>query len=96
MIHTWLSPGSRSHLLWTVCAVFDQEGGNISLFLQKYFKLDGDKSIWSLLFYLEKYLLRCERKIFDTCVVIGFEQFLFEFFFVLETSQTVHGLEVLK
>ena len=29
-----------------------------------------------------------------TSIVVRFEQFLFEFFFVLETSQTVHGLQV--
>ena len=30
----------------------------------------------------------------NTSIVVRFEQFLFEFFFVLETSQTVHGLKV--
>ena len=32
----------------------------------------------------------------NTSIVVRFEQFLFEFFFVLETSQTVHGLKVKK
>ena len=31
-----------------------------------------------------------------TCVVIRFEQFVFEFLFVLETSQTIHSLKVDK
>ena len=36
------------------------------------------------------------RKFGFTGIVIRFEQFLFEFVFVLETSQTIHGLKVDK
>ena len=36
------------------------------------------------------------RKFISTGIVIRFEQFLFEFVFVLETSQTIHGLKVDK
>ena len=32
----------------------------------------------------------------NTSIVVRFEQFLFEFVFVLETSQTIHGLKVDK
>ena len=81
MIHIGLAPRFLFHLRRTVFAAFDQEVGSISLFLQ--YILNQISTINHLLFFI-------------TCVVIRFEQFVFEFLFVLETSQTIHSLKVDK
>ena len=81
--HNGPEQGLLFHLQRTVFSAFDQGVGSISLFLQ-YNKLDyWPWKKWS-------------RKFIFTGIVIRFEQFLFEFVFVLETSQTIHGLKVDK